>query len=80
MAAQVIAEVVDPDAEIIFGTAIDPNLGDQVKVTVIATGFATPELRSLEGEERYRPIGVEGAPDAADTELPTFLRRTVAAR
>ena len=38
-AAQVIAEVVAPDAEIIFGTAIDPTLGDEVKVTVIATGF-----------------------------------------
>jgi cell division protein FtsZ len=80
MAAQVIAEVVDPDAEVIFGTGTDPNLGDQVKVTVIATGFATPELRPLESEARYRPLAAEGAPDAIDTELPTFLRRTVAAR
>ncbi|MEX0750690.1 MAG: cell division protein FtsZ, partial [Dehalococcoidia bacterium] len=41
-AAQIIADVVDPDAEIIFGTAIDPRLGDEVKITVIATGFARP--------------------------------------
>jgi cell division protein FtsZ len=80
MAAQVIAEVVDPDAEIIFGTATDPSLGEQVKVTVIATGFPTGEIRSLEGDERYRALRVEGAPEAADTEVPTFLRRTVAAR
>ena len=40
-AAQVIQGVVDPDAEIVFGAAIDENLGDEVKVTVIATGFET---------------------------------------
>jgi len=38
-AARVIAEVVDPDAEIIFGTAIDDSLGDEVRITVIGTGF-----------------------------------------
>jgi cell division protein FtsZ len=38
-AAQVISEVVSPDAEIVFGAAIDDSLGDEVKVTVIATGF-----------------------------------------
>jgi cell division protein FtsZ len=80
MAAQVIAEVVDPDAEIIFGTATDPSLGEQVKVTVIATGFPTAEMRSFEGDEHFRALRVEGAPEATDTEVPTFLRRTVAAR
>jgi cell division protein FtsZ len=39
-AALVIQEVVDSDAEIVFGAAIDESLGDEVKVTVIATGFA----------------------------------------
>jgi cell division protein FtsZ len=38
-AAQVVQEVVADDAEIIFGAAIDDSLGDEVKVTVIATGF-----------------------------------------
>jgi cell division protein FtsZ len=79
MAAQVIAEVVDPEAEIIFGTAIDPNLGDEVKVTVIATGFAAAEMHVVQ-EERYRALRPEGVAAVADTELPTFLRRTVAAR
>jgi cell division protein FtsZ len=87
-AASVIAEVVDPDAEIIFGTATDPKLADEVKITVIATGFARvralgaiPEEYRREDdptppdERRLRAVG-----DARDTELPTFLRRTVAAR
>jgi cell division protein FtsZ len=38
-AAQVIRDVVHPDAEIVFGAATDENLGDEIKVTVIATGF-----------------------------------------
>lgn len=38
-AADVIAQNVDPDANIIFGTVVDESLGDQVRVTVIATGF-----------------------------------------
>ena len=79
MAAQIIAEVVDPEAEIIFGTATDPNLGDEVKVTILATGFVTPEMRGME-EERYRVLRPEAMAVVADTELPTFLRRTVAAR
>ena len=35
----VITRQVDPDANIIFGTTIDPALSDRVRVTVIATGF-----------------------------------------
>ena len=89
LAAQVIAEVVDPDAEIVFGAAIDPELGDEVKVTVIATGFEAPSRH----EERRHAIvaGELGAADEpargpwaelpqVDTELPAFLRRNVIAR
>jgi cell division protein FtsZ len=89
-AARVIAEVVDRDAEIIFGTATDPALGDEVKITVIATGFA--RLRALDAipDEYRRDLGeaqpaaeraaLRAVPDVRDTELPTFLRRTYAAR
>ena len=38
-AADLVAQNVDPDANIIFGTVVDESLGDQVRVTVIATGF-----------------------------------------
>ena len=95
-AAQVIYDVVGPAAEIIFGTAIDPRLGDEVQITLIATGFARPvAVDSI--PEQYRrqhpdddaPATPEPAPtrsvaeaepDPDDRELPTFLRRTVAAR
>ncbi len=38
-AADLVAASVDSDANIIFGTVVDESLGDQVRVTVIATGF-----------------------------------------
>ena len=39
-AADVVANAVDPVANIIFGTVVDESLGDQVRITVIATGFS----------------------------------------
>lgn len=54
-AAKQIAAVVDPDANIIFGATIDEDLVDQVKITVIATGFDETKrrLRELSGQPRY---------------------------
>lgn len=40
-AVSLIMEAADEDAEIIFGTVIDDNMGDSIKVTVIATGLQT---------------------------------------
>ncbi len=39
-AAHIITKQADPNAKIIFGTILDESLGDEVKVTVVATGFA----------------------------------------
>ncbi len=83
-AAKVISEVVAPDAEIIFGTTIDPSLADEVKVTVIATGFPLGP-RALSTAEQSSEVGHHFAAEPplanpADTELPAFLRRTVATR
>jgi cell division protein FtsZ len=41
-AAEIITEGADPDAQILFGAVVDPDLGDCVSVTVIATGFQGP--------------------------------------
>ena len=81
-AAQVIAEIVDPDAEIIFGTATDPSLGDEIKVTLIATGFRPAELhvQGFDGEQAVKPLRVQSLQNIGDTDVPTFLRRTVSLR
>src|SRR5689334_1075524 len=39
-ACSLIADAADPDANIIFGSVIDAHAGDQVRITVIATGFS----------------------------------------
>jgi cell division protein FtsZ len=38
-AAAIIRETAHPDVNMIFGAVIDPNMGDEVRITVIATGF-----------------------------------------
>ncbi|MDU5915868.1 MAG: cell division protein FtsZ, partial [Negativicoccus succinicivorans] len=38
-AAQIISDAADPDANIIWGTSINSEMGDEVRITVIATGF-----------------------------------------
>ncbi|MEE8369515.1 MAG: cell division protein FtsZ [Dehalococcoidia bacterium] len=81
MAAQVVAEVVDPEAEIIFGTATDPDLGEEVKITLIAVGFALPDaFESHAQEEEFHRIRADALENAEDTDLPTFLRRPVSIR
>jgi cell division protein FtsZ len=89
-AAKVIQEVVDADAEIVFGAAIDESLGDEVKVTVIATGFESKPVYygDEREEERDEPAqddprasrGLFGTMPEVDTELPAFLRRGVTTR
>jgi len=46
-AAQLVAEVAHPEANIIFGAVIDDALGDEVRVTVIAAGFEGGEPKRL---------------------------------
>ncbi len=50
-AARAMEAVVDQDANIIYGQIIDENLGDQVRITVIATGFSRSPQSSLNFEE-----------------------------
>jgi cell division protein FtsZ len=80
MAARVVAEVVDPSANIIFGTVVNPNVGDEVQMTVIATGFP-PRAQIVEdprsASERIRTYNLPGVQNAEDAELPAFLRRNV---
>ncbi len=53
-AANIITEKVDPDAKVIFGTAISQGDSDAVKVTVIATGFQGDEKRDEIGDRSGR--------------------------
>jgi cell division protein FtsZ len=51
-AAEVITSSVDPNAKIIFGSVIDESLGDEIKITVIATGFnASRQEKEMESSK-----------------------------
>jgi cell division protein FtsZ len=56
-AAAIIKETAHPDVNLIFGAVIDPNMGDELRVTVIATGFdrATSSRRMVS----ERPLRLE---------------------
>jgi cell division protein FtsZ len=43
-AAAIIKETAHPEVNIIFGAVIDPNMGDEIRITVIATGFEKPAM------------------------------------
>lgn len=44
-AAEIVQEAADPDANIIFGAVIDENIKDEIRITVIATGFETERIQ-----------------------------------
>ncbi|OGY26194.1 MAG: cell division protein FtsZ [Candidatus Woykebacteria bacterium RBG_16_44_10] len=84
-AAKIIAGAADSDANIIFGAAIDESMADQVKITVIATGFSEDRVRAVETKEALDALpevatAVEGNGASEDKEtdefdIPAFMRQ-----
>jgi cell division protein FtsZ len=76
-AAEVVARAVDPNANIIFGTAVDSDLEGQVQVTVIASGFKeggrvrTEPVREVAEENRRKRPGKE---PVQPVDIPSFIR------
>jgi cell division protein FtsZ len=55
-AAKVITSAADEEAKIIFGAVIDENMKDEIKITVVATGFDGHEnSRKSESSKAYTP-------------------------
>jgi len=51
-ACSIVQEVVDPDANIIYGHAVNDNMGDEIKITVIATGFGEEARSAIDNKKR----------------------------
>lgn len=70
-AAEIISQAADPEANIIFGAVIDESMGDNVRVTVIATGFdkARKEIILATDSPAKQPFNID------DLEIPIFLRK-----
>ncbi len=73
-AAEIIAQAADPEANIIFGAVIDEAIQDEIRVTVIATGFGDNDFtgwgrrKAAAGPEEVKPLTDE-------LDIPAFLRR-----
>ncbi|MGQ2282086.1 cell division protein FtsZ [Apilactobacillus kunkeei] len=55
-ASDIVAQAATSDVNIIFGTSIDEDLGDEIKVTVIATGIETSPEELLNGQTRQSRV------------------------
>ncbi len=68
-AAELVQKAADRDANIIFGTTVSPDLEDEIRVTVIATGF---EDRGSESEPAAAPAAEPRAKAPIVEEVPVF--------
>jgi cell division protein FtsZ len=76
-AAEVIKQAVDPDANVIFGVAFDTNMNNEIRLTLIATGFANQGGLNVEAREKEITKQLQGMkPNELDT--PSFLRQRTA--
>ena len=71
-AADIIAKAADPEATIIFGATIDESFEDQVRVTVIATGFDPLPLKVSTGKGEAPVIEPF---KGRDLDIPAWMRR-----
>lgn len=70
-AARIIKEYADKDVNLIYGLVINPDLKDEISVTVIATGInATPQPASKQ-VENWKPAD----PDGDNIDIPAYLRK-----
>ena len=72
-AADVIADSVDPDANIIFGMVTDPKMEDEMCVTIIATGLPSIEQIGF-NDDGIAEFLRRAISDETDFDLPPFLR------
>jgi len=73
-AAEVIASAVDPEANIIFGVVFNETLGEDLQITIIATGFTAQYGAGVPTEAELRKLLRGVAEDSLD--VPSFLRHS----
>ncbi|KAL0714260.1 hypothetical protein Bca4012_021239 [Brassica carinata] len=83
-AAEVIYDLVDPTANLIFGAVVDPSFSGQVSITLIATGFKRQEEgegRPLQATQADASMGVTARrpsssfSEGSSIEIPEFLKK-----
>ncbi len=65
-AAAIIKETAHPDVNLIFGAVIDPNMGDEIRITVIATGFDSNTAHAHSQQTRFAQA-IKGSASSGNT-------------
>ncbi len=73
-AAEIIRQEVDPDANVIFGVTNDPRQDSDVRLTLIATGFASGRTSSVNNREVEINNILKNIRSEAELEVPSFQR------
>jgi cell division protein FtsZ len=73
-AAEIIGKAVDPDANIIFGVVFDPTMDNDIRLTLIATGFVGSTGRIVRKDEELRQL-LQNMEREHELDVPTFLRQ-----
>jgi cell division protein FtsZ len=74
-AAEIVRQAVDCDANIIFGVAQDPTMDKEIRITLIATGFASKMGLSGANQEEELTQLLKGIKSEDELDVPSFLRR-----
>jgi len=74
-ASTLIQKEADEEANIIFGAVVDDAMGDQIRVTVIATGFGASRLERERVESPVKRVAPIQLSLDDEQEIPTFVRR-----
>ncbi len=74
-AAEVIGRSVDPEANIIFGVTVNPNLENECRLTLIATGFTSPEALIGAGKEKEITKLLKSLKTEEELAVPAYLRQ-----
>lgn len=74
-AADLIQDLADPEANIIFGTAKDLKLEDEVKITLVAAAFPAYADGSAERDENLEKLLRDVLPEEEELDVPSFIRR-----
>ncbi|HAE62050.1 MAG TPA: cell division protein FtsZ [Eubacteriaceae bacterium] len=71
-AAEIAREAADPDANVIFGAAIDESMEDEIKITVIATGFSNKTVPVQQSHSQKS----QASNPMDQFDIPSFLKRS----
>ena len=78
-AAAIIKETAHPDVNLIFGAVIDPSMGDEIRLTVIATGFDSTSMHARSQRTRFTTALNSGSKEASQSEnMENPVRRSLA--